>query len=119
MSRKGDLLYFGQMFDTARKIRGKTGGLARERFNQDENIRLALLHLIQVIGEAARRVSDEGRMSHPEIPWHSVIGMRHRIVHDYMDIREDVLWDTVTQDIPALCDLLAKFVPPDPPGGNQ
>ena len=54
MPRKGDLLYFGHMFETSRKIGEKIAGLSRESFDRDENLRLALLHLVQVIGEAAR-----------------------------------------------------------------
>jgi uncharacterized protein with HEPN domain len=115
MSRKGDLLYFGHMFDMVRKIQERTKDLTRERFDEDEDLRIVLLHLVQVIGEAARHVSEEGRAAHPEIPWQEVVGMRHKIVHDYMDIREAVLWDTVTRDIPLLAAHLAKFVPADPP----
>jgi uncharacterized protein with HEPN domain len=90
------------MLDTARKVCGKSGGLTRERFDADEDLRLALLHLVQVIGEAARRVSAETQAAHPEIPWREITGMRHKIVHDYMDISEGVLWEVVTKDLPRL-----------------
>ena len=119
MSRKGDVLYLGHMFDTVRKIQQKTASVTRPQFDADENLRLALLHLVQIVGEAGRRVSEEGRSAHPEVPWRQVIGMRHKIVHDYMDINEDILWSTVTQDIPLLAGKLAAFMPPDPPGGGE
>ena len=51
---------------------------------------LALAHLVQVIGEAARRVSPEFCDAHPEIPWKAIVGMRHKVVHDYMDVDEDI-----------------------------
>lgn len=115
MSPKDDLVYFGHMFDTARKVVGKVTGLTRERFEQDENLRLALLHLVQILGEAARCVSENGRTAHPEIEWRAITGMRHRIVHDYMEVDEEILFNVVTRDVPTLCAALAAFVPMDPP----
>lgn len=115
MPPKDDLVYFGHMFDTARKIVGKAEGLTRARFDADENLRLALLHLVQILGEAARCVSDKGRAAHPDIEWRSITGMRHRIVHDYMDVDEDILFRVATENVPDLCQRLAAFVPADPP----
>lgn len=113
MSQKDDMVYFGHMLDTARKVAERTRGLTRERFNANEDLRLALAHLVQVIGEAARRISDEGRLAHPEIPWRQIMGMRHKIVHDYMDIKESILWEVVTKDMPPLLSALERIVPPD------
>jgi uncharacterized protein with HEPN domain len=107
---KGDDLYLGHMLDMARKACEKTQGLARAEYDTDENLRLALAHLIQVIGEAARRVSPEGRAAHPEIPWREITGIRHKIVHDYMDLNEDVIWEVATQDLPNLVGKLKRFV---------
>ena len=56
---------------------------SREEYNFDDNLRYALAHLIQTVGEAARRISNEEQNAHPEIPWSKVIGMRHKIVHNY------------------------------------
>ena len=52
----------------------------------DENLRLALIHLIQIIGEAGRQVSQEFSDRHPEIPWADIIGMRNKVVHDYLGV---------------------------------
>ena len=111
MSRD-DSLYFAHMLDMARKAVSKTRRINRDVYDGDENLRLALTHLVQVIGEAARRVSTEGRTSHPEIPWFEITGMRSKIVHDYMDVDEDVVWEVVTQDLPQLIAMLEKIVPP-------
>jgi hypothetical protein len=70
-----DLVYVGHMLDMARKAVSKTQGLPREAYDADENLRLALIHLIQVIGEAARQVSREFSDRHPEIRWSDIIGM--------------------------------------------
>ncbi len=88
--------------DTARKARSLLGTKDREAYDADETLRLALAHLVQVIGEAARRVSPELQEGQPQIPWSDIMGMRHKIVHDYMDVEDDVLWSVVTSDLPDL-----------------
>ena len=60
------------------------------------------LHQLQIIGEAARALPEETRALAPDIPWLKIIGMRNILVHGYFGIDTDVVWDTVTQDIPAL-----------------
>jgi uncharacterized protein with HEPN domain len=73
---------------------------------------MALAHLIQTLGEAARRVSAEFQRSHPEIPWKQIIGMRHKVVHDYLHVDYDIVWAVATADLPPLILDLEKFVPP-------
>jgi uncharacterized protein with HEPN domain len=97
--RQDDVVYVGHMLDLARKIAAKTTGVRREEFDGDENLRLALAHLLQTIGEAARRVSREFQCAHPEIPWGGIVGMRHKVVHDYMDVDEDVVWKTSVEEV--------------------
>ena len=111
---KDDRLYFGHMVDAARKVVEKTRGIDRDTFDRDENLRLAVVHLIQVVGEAARRVSAEGRAAHPEIPWRRITGMRHKIVHDYLDVDEDIVWEVATVDLPSLMVHLIRTVPAEP-----
>jgi uncharacterized protein with HEPN domain len=64
-----DLVYVGHMLDTAKKAVGKTAGLSRDAYDADENLRLALTHLVQVIGEAGRHVSREFCLAHAESQW--------------------------------------------------
>src|SRR5207342_1542547 len=97
-----DLVYVGHMLDMARKAVNKTQGLSREAYDADETLRLALIHLIQVIGEAARQVSGPFAERHPEIPWSDIIGMRHKVVHDYLGVDEDIVWQVVSEDLPNL-----------------
>ena len=97
-----DLVYVGHMLDMARKAVAKTHDLSRGEYDADENLRLALIHLVQVIGEAARQVSREFSERHPEIPWADIIGMRHKVVHDYLGVDEDIVWQVVTEDLPKL-----------------
>ncbi len=112
MSRD-DLVYVGHMLDMVQKAISKVKGTTREQFDADENLRLALTHLIQLIGEAARRVSDEFRSSHPQIPWPAIVGMRHKVVHDYMNVDEDIVWDTAAEELAPLAAELEKLIPPE------
>jgi uncharacterized protein with HEPN domain len=107
-----DLVYVGHMLDMARKATDKTSGLARDAYDRDENLRLALTHLVQVIGEAARHISREFCDEHPEIPWTEIVGMRHKVVHDYLGVDEDIVWQVVTDDLPKLVTALVRLTTP-------
>jgi uncharacterized protein with HEPN domain len=113
--QKDDLVYAGHMLDLARKAAGKVVGKTRAEYDQDENLRLALAHLIQTLGEAARRVSPAFQQAHPEIPWKGIVGMRHKVVHDYLHVDFDIVWAVVTADLPPLIADLEKVVPPPAP----
>lgn len=107
---KDDLVYIGHMLDMAQKAASFLEDVDRQAFDADEQLRLALRHLIQIIGEAARRVSPEYRDTHPEIPWKDIVGMRSKIVHDYFDVDENAVWETVTQELPTLVRQLKKII---------
>ncbi len=64
---------------------------------------------------AARKVSLRCQQAHPEIPWQGIIGMRHRLVHEYFRIIPEKVWDVVEKDIPELIRLIEPIVPPDEP----
>ena len=67
---------------------------------------LSLVRLLEIIGEAASRVSKEKQAQSPEIPWRQVIGMRNRLTHAYFDINLDFVWQTVTEDlVPLIAEL--------------
>jgi len=108
--REDDGVYVGHMLDLSRKVAAKIRGVRREEFDEDENLRLALAHLLQTIGEAARRVSRSFQEAHTEIPWAGIVGMRHKVVHDYMDVDEDVVWKTAVEEIPPLFAALERLV---------
>jgi len=115
MSKRDEQVYLGHMLDTARKAVAKLRGKSRAEFDADENLRLSLTHLIQIIGEAARQVSPQCAADHPEIPWRGIIGMRHRVVHDYLHVEFEVVWNVVRSDLPPLIAALEQIVPPEPP----
>ena len=68
---------------------------------------------MQVIGEAARHVSPDLQRANPQIPWSRIIAMRHKVVHDYLHVDYDIVWDVVTADLPPFMADLEKIVPPE------
>ena len=108
--QRDDRAYLGHMLDLARKAAARVRGRTREEYDTDEDLRIVIAHLVQTIGEAAGRVSPEGRARYGDIPWKQVVGIRHRIVHDYMDVDYDVLWEVATGDLPGLIGALEGIV---------
>jgi len=108
-----DDAYMLDMLLAARKVQSYTRNVNLERFRDDDLIQNAVMHQIQIIGEAARKISRQYKDAHPEIPWQMIIGMRNRLVHEYFDIIPERVWDVVERDIPELIPLIEPFVPPD------
>ncbi len=76
----------------------------RQAFDADEDVQIVLVHLIQVIGEAASGLSDELTAQHPEVPWRQIVATRNRVVHGYFEVDLDILWDVAVIDVPRLAD---------------
>ena len=100
------------MLDMAQKALEMSAGKDRAAYDEDETLRLALTHIIQIIGEAAQRVTPEFRQKYSHVPWQEIIGMRHRIVHDYLNIDEDVIREVLKQHLPPLAKTLQAILPP-------
>jgi uncharacterized protein with HEPN domain len=74
----------------------------RQTFDADEDTQIVLVHLIQVIGEAAAGLSDEFTSERSEIPWRQIVAVRNRVVHGYFEVDLDILWDVAAVDVPRL-----------------
>lgn len=103
--------YLLDMLLAARKAAKFARGLGYERFIQSDLHQNAIFKVLEIIGEAASRVSETTREAHPGIPWPNVVGLRNRIVHAYFEIDLDVIWNIVTDDVPALITELERIVP--------
>ena len=112
MSKHDDSIPLQQMLDHAREAVNMIAGKERADLDRERMLELALIRLVEIIGEAAARVSPEGRIRYPLIPWREVIGMRNRLVHGYDSVDLDVLWDTVELDLPPLIIELEKYKQP-------
>jgi uncharacterized protein with HEPN domain len=84
-------------------------GRSRADLDRDEMLRFALVRAVEVVGEAAGRVSPEAQAALPEVPWREIVAMRNRLVHAYLDINLDILWTTVTQALPPLLGQLSPI----------
>jgi uncharacterized protein with HEPN domain len=91
-------------------------GITRDKFASDKFVQSAVIFKIIVLGEAAKRLSEEFRRQHPEINWRQVAGMRDRCVHGYDDIDVDIVWQVITDDAPKLEEYLKSIIPQQPNG---
>jgi uncharacterized protein with HEPN domain len=108
-----DDAYMLDMLLAARKVLEFTRGITGEQFENDDLVQNAVMRQIQIIGEAARKVSPPYQQEHSEIPWNQIIGMRNRLVHEYFRIIPRQVWDVVDRDMPNLIRLIEPLVPPD------
>ena len=108
---KSDRVYLEHMIQAGGKAMAIAQKAGPAGYEKDETVRLALTHLLQIIGEAARRLSPEFCARHPEIPWRDIVGMRHKVVHDYLDVDEDIVWETIDEELAPLVETLKKFLP--------
>jgi uncharacterized protein with HEPN domain len=111
--QKDDTVYLGHMLDMARKVSVRVAAKTRADFDANEDLRFVIAHLVQTIGEAAAQVSTPTWEAHPEIPWRQITGIRRRIVHYYMGVDFDILWEVATRHIPPLITTLEAFLPPE------
>ncbi len=98
----------------AQDIQRFTAGLRYDDFLNNRLVQFAVVFRITVMGEAAKRLSEEFRRSHPSIEWKELAGMRDRCVHGYDTINLDIVWEVVTVDAPAVEKYLKTIVKPPP-----
>jgi uncharacterized protein with HEPN domain len=77
-------------------------GRQRDELDTDQMLQFAVVRAVEVMGEAANKVSQEIRDTYPEIPWKSIVGMRNRLVHAYFDIDTEMVWQTLQTELPAV-----------------
>ena len=100
--RAEDRIRLLHMLEAAEAAIGFVAGRSREDLDSDRMLMFAVVRAIEVVGEAANHVSDDGRALLPSLPWPAIVGMRHRIVHAYFDIDPDTVWKTVMAELPVL-----------------
>jgi uncharacterized protein with HEPN domain len=108
--RPDDLVRIRHMMDAAREAKEFVRGRTRKDLDDDRMLSLALVKCIEIVGEAASRVSEETRVTHSAIPWAAAAAMRNRLVHAYFDVDLDRVWDTVADDLPGLVSVLREVV---------
>lgn len=107
---KNDDVCLRHILDATREAIAFSSNRSREDLNRDRMLNLSLVRLLEVIGEATRGISPSFLKGHPEVPWEKMVGMRDRLIHGYFDINLDMVWETVTRDLPPLIDQLERIL---------
>ena len=101
-----DRVRIQHMIEAAEAAIRFAAGRNRAEIDSDEILRFAVVRAIEVIGEAASRVAPAAQAESPLIPWREIVAMRNRLVHAYFDINTDILWKTVSEEIPVILPIL-------------
>lgn len=110
MSKREPELYLVDILDSIEKIESYIKDRPYEKFISDEMALDAVVRNIEIIGEATKNLSKELKQAHPEVPWQKIAGMRNKMIHEYFGIDAEILWLTVTEDIPMLKKLIKPLL---------
>lgn len=116
---KNDASYLWDMLDAAKAVREFVSGRRFYDYEGDRMLRGAVERHVEIIGEAANKVSRAFRAAHAEIPWQRIIAQRHVLAHEYGEIEHELLWKVATTHVPELIAKLEKLVPPSPTGSGE
>jgi len=111
MSRRDALTRLRDMLDYAREAAAMVQGRRRQDLDANRMLNLALVRLVEVVGEAAANVPGEIRSKYSEIEWPEIIGLRNRLIHRYSQVDFDVLWGILADDLPPLIRALERIIP--------
>ena len=102
MSKRESALYLQDIVSSLKKIEEYIKGLSFEQFSQDEKTIDAVVRNLEIIGEAANNIPKVFQDEHTTIPWEKMVSIRNKVLHEYFGVDEDILWKTVTEDLPPL-----------------
>jgi uncharacterized protein with HEPN domain len=111
------LEYLRHMLAETEFLIARTSGLTRERFLEDEVLRRACVRSIEVIGEAAKHVPAEFRGRYPQVEWRLMAGMRDKLIHGYLTVDYDIVWDTAANEARALKNQIEQILESEASGG--
>ena len=109
MSR--DSVYLLDILKAAKLVLSYLKGKTQEEFFKDTQCQDAIIRRLEIIGEAAGRISSDITIKYPDLPWGKMVGMRNIMIHEYDDVDLTIVWDTVQNDLPTLIALLEPLIP--------
>jgi uncharacterized protein with HEPN domain len=112
MSKIDDVTRLRHMLDAAREAQQFASDKTRASLDQDRLLVLGIVKLVEIVGEAASKMTKAFQDAHPQIPWSAIIGMRNVLIHGYFEIDLDEVWSTLQKDLPPLIGQLEAIVPP-------
>lgn len=95
-------MYLQEIKEFCQKVIDFASGVDYEQFVVDEKLQFAVIKLIENIGEASKRLSEKTRMERKEVNWKKAMAMRDRLVHDYMDVDLEIVYDVAVREVPLL-----------------
>ena len=107
-----DLAYLIDILQAARLVQAGIQGISKKVFFDDWMRQSAVIRQLEIVGEAAKRLSDDFRHAHQEIPWRSIAGMRDILIHEYASVDLEEVWKAAQEDVPRLIALIEPLVPP-------
>jgi uncharacterized protein with HEPN domain len=106
---KDDLVRLRHMLDSASEAVELIQGISRADLDTNRVLSLALVRLLEIVGEAASKVTVDTRQETPAIPWSQIVSLRHRLIHGYDTINMDILWKILADDLPVLIAQLKRI----------
>lgn len=110
--RDEDRIRILHMIEAADTVAQFVAGRSRDDLDRDQMLLFALVHAIEILGEAANKLSPEAQTAAPQVPWGAIVSMRNRLIHGYFDINTTIVWKTATVEVPTLVPLLRTLVGP-------
>jgi uncharacterized protein with HEPN domain len=108
--KRDDNVYLHHIMDAIELIEDYTKGMSENEFLTNSMAHDAVVRQIEIIGEAARNISDEFQSKYPELPWAKMVGIRNKITHEYFNVNYAIVWDTVKDDLPSLKKSINKIL---------
>jgi uncharacterized protein with HEPN domain len=107
---KDNKIFLGHILECIMIIKNYVKGVSREDFEKDIQLQDAVIRRIEIIGEAAKNISEEFKEDHPEIPWYKMIGIRNTVIHEYFGVKIGVVWDVCQKSIDELKTAIEKII---------
>ena len=107
---KDDSIYLEHIEQNLKRIILYASGITEEEFLENIQLQDACIRQIEIMGEATKRISEIFKESHPEVPWKDMAGMRDKIIHDYLDVDLNIVYQTIAVDIPTLLPVIEKIL---------